>query len=966
MKNFINIIIIAYFKINWIIPIFLLISTNAYSQNYSYFQYTTEQGLPSDYIYGVLEDDKGHIWAYTEVGIAKFDGYDWKTFTSKDGLPNDDIVWAIKDSVGAIYLWSHPNGLSVIYNDTIYTPQGNLKTGILSYQNKGPLFINNNKILKFDHLTLDFIVKTNNIEKSSSIPNTEYKIDKTHVIHINNGQTINKIPIKQFRNTIILDDTEVVIQRDEKSISIYNPKSKNLIEKSLDQILNGENKLLINHQINRFFFSTNIGFVEINNNLEVIDRFESKEMANRFEINRCSRDSKGNIWIATRSDGLIFIPKKKQESEIITTDVLGNSVIEGLAIDLDNNVFAASDDGKLYELQDEEIKLIYRSKKKSNLITLRFDNYYKSIIMDNYGKSVILKKNKNNKYQFSNLYKIFPYNVLIDKKNHNQIKSNFSDNKENNIYTDINRELYYVDMNTESIRKIAKLYYSKIFPLQEGGIIFQKNDYVFRINHGKVIDSTYIPNDKTINTIYSITKNNFLIGTKNNGLFKWDILSNRFDNIFESKVVKKIIRHRNNYYISTYSGIYVLDNDYNIIRHLTTNDGIPSNEIYDIVIHNQHILAATSRGISKTPLKVKNKISKDTTLIKITKINVNGNETDINLLNNLTVQDKNIDIHFNLIHFPSNGKIEYQYRLLPVQKNWATTNTQKVSFYQLAPNIYTFEIRAVDIYGDIHHGESIKFTIPIALWKRIEFWIFITLLTIVFLYWLLDKMHKKKLKKQEQKIALNIKMAELELTALRSQMNPHFVFNALGSIQYYIQTHKVDEADSYLTSFALLMRKYLDSSKMNTITIKDEVSLLKLYTELEQMRFENKFKVEIIVAKSIDQMMIPTMLLQPFVENAILHGLPIRTNNDGLIKIIFKEENQKVIVNIIDNGIGFQQNNKKNKIHKSHGLSIINDKIDTLEKAGKVKINLTIKNAYDNKTYPGTKVTLSIQLIPFL
>jgi len=197
---------------------------------------------------------------------------------------------------------------------------------------------------------------------------------------------------------------------------------------------------------------------------------------------------------------------------------------------------------------------------------------------------------------------------------------------------------------------------------------------------------------------------------------------------------------------------------------------------------------------------------------------------------------------------------------------------------------------------------------------------------------------------------------------LRSQMNPHFVFNALGSIQYYIQTQKIDAADNYLTLFAQLMRKYLYFSSEEFISLTDELSLLNDYLRLEQMRFEDLFKFTIEVDDKLNknQILLPSMLVQPFVENAINHGLHHRKDAAGELKIQFKKDHRsRIKIFITDNGIGRDKAKVlKKKVHQSKAMENIAQRIEHLENTEQYSIVVDIKNASDHIDYPGTNVII--------
>lgn len=226
-------------------------------------------------------------------------------------------------------------------------------------------------------------------------------------------------------------------------------------------------------------------------------------------------------------------------------------------------------------------------------------------------------------------------------------------------------------------------------------------------------------------------------------------------------------------------------------------------------------------------------------------------------------------------------------------------------------------------------------------------------------------------RENERKLAdLNQEVTNQQLTALRAQMNPHFIFNALNSIQKYVVTGNVDEANSYLSKFSKLQRMILSYSDENFISLDKELEVLKLYLELEQLRLTNEFHYELIVDPDIEpeEINIPPMLIQPFAENAIWHGL-IPKQGEKNLSITFQLEDEDTLLCVIDdNGIGRQaaRINKEQKqaaspINKSRGMSLVSNRLALLErKYGKeFSVEVTDKANEAGKS-EGTRVSLKV------
>ncbi len=279
-----------------------------------------------------------------------------------------------------------------------------------------------------------------------------------------------------------------------------------------------------------------------------------------------------------------------------------------------------------------------------------------------------------------------------------------------------------------------------------------------------------------------------------------------------------------------------------------------------------------------------------------------------------------------------------------------------------------FEIDDFDL--SLHSGyNQVKKTLRferITNLEKYKYALFIGLLVALIAY-LISKTIIDKFKKVEsEKVELQKRINDLQLSALQSQMNPHFIFNALGSIQYFIQTHKHEKADKYLSDFASLMRSILESSKSLLITINDEIKTLRLYTGLEEVRFEDKMKVRFFIDDDLDMdFKIPPMIIQPFIENAINHGLYHLKNKKGLLNIsFFQPTDDSIICEVKDNGIGREASSKyKSKSHKSRGMEIVNDRIKTSSKSQNLDIQIKLDDLYDNNIPSGTKVTITFDYI---
>jgi hypothetical protein len=319
----------------------------------------------------------------------------------------------------------------------------------------------------------------------------------------------------------------------------------------------------------------------------------------------------------------------------------------------------------------------------------------------------------------------------------------------------------------------------------------------------------------------------------------------------------------------------------------------------------------------------------------ITKIsrNVDVNyDTPIENVNEIVLShtEINVNIAFASSDYVNPEQTTYEYRLIGAEETWKNLGTQsQLSLVGLNPGNYILEINGISSAG-------IKSTSPARLSIVMEppiyntGWFYFLLLSVTAGIIILYIRHRVFLLKKDAQIKR--KLAEKEMQALRSQMNPHFIFNSLNSIKSFIIDNNPRTASNYLTKFAQLMRHILNHSKVDEITLDEEIEALELYIELEQIRFSSKFTYEKYIDPNIqkDNILIQPLIIQPFVENAIWHGL-MHLETGGVLMIKILDLDGFITIEIIDNGIGRKRSgeiqNTQTKKQKSHGMNITKERL---------------------------------------
>jgi ligand-binding sensor domain-containing protein len=327
-----------------------------------------------------------------------------------------------------------------------------------------------------------------------------------------------------------------------------------------------------------------------------------------------------------------------------------------------------------------------------------------------------------------------------------------------------------------------------------------------------------------------------------------------------------------------------------------------------------------------------------------------------------------LSFHFTLPDIEKRNEYLYFAQLRGIDKDWVLLNKEGyVSYSNIQPGKYELFLGVKNSLGE-WAAETLKINIQITppFWKT--YWFYsIILILIFFIIWAGIQYRIQWIRRQEQeKRMIQQQINELENQALRSQMNPHFIFNSLNSINSYIIKNKPDEASEYVGKFARLIRLILDNSKESAVTLHNEIAALKLYVEIENKRFSNKFEwnIHVDAEVNIHNTLVPPMIFQPFVENAIWHGL-LHKSEQGKLAIVISLKESVLHCEITDNGIGRaaakELKSKSSLQNKSHGMTLTMKRIENFNKNANVKEAIQIIDLYDeNKQAIGTKVILNL------
>jgi hypothetical protein len=422
------------------------------------------------------------------------------------------------------------------------------------------------------------------------------------------------------------------------------------------------------------------------------------------------------------------------------------------------------------------------------------------------------------------------------------------------------------------------------------------------------------------------------------------------------EVLNKIIVYKDLVISNSSNGFFQFEMNGKLIRSIHSGFGFPSNRVIDFTFHNDKLWVSHSGGVQQIDLDYR-KNNKVKPVIRMDKILVNDELIQF-LPEQFQSTQRKVQFIFSCPTLKNRESIRYYYKLLDYDNEWhiQTYEANDVTYNALAPGNYTFQLKAED-QGLFSQTLSYSFSIAQPFYTR---WWFIILIIGVFLL-MVYLIYRWQLNLQRQKSQQINELNASKLTAIQSQMNPHFIFNSLNSIQDLILKGDVEHSYSYITTFSNLVRRTLSYSDKDFIDFEQEVTLIELYLSLEKLRFKKDFAYSINATNNTD-IQIPPMLIQPFIENALVHGL-LHKEGEKILRIRFELKEDLVCV-IEDNGVGREKakriKQRQRSEYESFSGKAIHKRFEILRTVFQGAFGFTYEDLYQNNEPAGTRVILTI------
>ncbi|MBK7690167.1 MAG: histidine kinase [Bacteroidetes bacterium] len=837
-----------------ILPLFK--TARVYGQEKIRIHYKIEDGLFSNTIYSIVQDQKGFIWISTDNGVCRFDGKQFKRYSTSNGLPDNDILSIDVDQQGRIWLATFNRNLCYIFNNSIYTRNNdsNLK-----------------KLFFKSYLRLLNLNKSGLIIQEEGRPRT-YKVDR-------NG---NLKPIHRTTQFLSFDDYHIEltggllklinpfdkildslqISNIEKSgfelfrinshsflLSVKNKSYKYQIQNNRIQFVGEVN---FQYRTKRFVYSKNeLWLYETPNRLVPMDSNLALNPERHIEfdnitINIFFIDNEGGYWIGTKGDGIYYFPKIPVDHFNSKTGLCSDNIIRStlhgkeLYVLLDNNKVQRITNNHI----DSNFSIDLEGIHKGNIKTILANDDY-VICGSDLGYLYLYQRSTTS---LDTTIKLGGIKYL----EHNDNSSIFIATSGSAIFYNLkNQTKQFVDSNrSTSIKKMndTSLLVAGINSVK---IVHFTNSDPHAIRIKKI---TTIPLKNTTISDIQNTDSLAVIATVESGIYlysKGRIEHISYTNGLSDNNCKSIfIDSEKKIWVATSNGINIITLRRSIhnydIEKISTNHGLTTNNINGIHQIGHSIFASSSKGIFRFPINYLQS-EQQSPKIYITEIE----NYDIKLLpvnNQVTLRSDsvNLKIGFSGIDYRSMGTIRYKYRILELSKEWQTIDIQTLSIQQLSPGTYHLEILA-------QNSSNSWSTIPAQLqievkplwWQQPLFKLVLLLGALLLIFAITKAFLQKRYQKQMEAEEMKNHITEVELKAIKAQINPHFIFNTLNAIQYFIQNEENEKADNYLNKMSRLIRTTLNFSNEASIDLAEEIAYLQTYLELETLRFDEDFTYHI-------------------------------------------------------------------------------------------------------------------------
>jgi ligand-binding sensor domain-containing protein len=962
----------------------------SFGQQYRFREFSTDKGLAASQVRSMCSDRQGHLWIGTLEGVSVFNGFRFETFSQYDGLLSKQVNVVLERRNGQM-VFGCVGGISVMDKTDITSwsmtgAMAGQSVRCMAEDDEGTLWIGTQGgicTLKGDslsHSKLNLDLQSQRI-RFIGFDNESMVIATTwEVIRINSAGDMETLFMPEqgvsITGATITSNGEYWITTNGSGLIRIMPEGNHTYIKRADGLVDSQLRGVIEDAKGNLWVHSRYGCSRFDG--EVAMTFTEENGLPTPDVRCITQDYEGNIWIGTDGQGIQMFAGD-QIVGYTTESGMSSNLVLSITEDHAKRMYLSTYDGGINVLAGDSVESI-------DLEAMGSNNRVWSSLTDSRGRTWFGTVDGIWVFDGGETAHITPEDGL----NSRTVYSLF-EGRNGVVWAGTNRGPHHISLPNTSgeprvtalqlgpeiegrrIRRIVEDLLGNIWLASDSGLIELSTNGIrhFSTENG-------LPENSLFTVEVDDAGHVWTGGASGLGIVRGDsVVTLKLHSLPISNHINFLESSQGTLWAGTKNGLYFLSLDNKTpwenpeFVHVGVEDGLGSDET------NQNAVFTDSEGnlwigtINGTP-------NLDITRVRINLLDADWGERGIALdpLSGLpdSVGVKHNENHFSFnfraINFRYPDNVLYSYMLDGFDDDWQPETEDIFASYSNLPyDQFTFKVRAKSKSGNWSEIETFTFSIATPFWFT-PWFIALEILAVLFIVGVIFNRRRKLLltKIEKEKFEYKSKMLALEQQTLNSSLNRHFIFNALNSIQYYINRKDRMAANKYLSSFAKLIRKNLDSSQTNLTSLREEIERLELYLGLEHMRFKDKFEYNITIAQDVDQdgVKVPAMLLQPFLENSIWHGI-LPKNEPGEVNVEIFRNNGHLEFVITDDGIGIDtslKNKMGNDNHISKGMAITSGRIELIKKmtGGNIELHGPYEIHDGDNEVSGTQVRIILPI----
>lgn len=876
--------------------------------------FTIDDGLPSNECYQVFQDSKKRIWIATDNGVACYNSGKFRVYTTESGLIDNVVFEFYEDKNGRIWFIGATNELcyfdgkqikpykfnhvlrknitvySVPDKDMIFTSQGDL---YLSIRHKGIFRINSSgKFSNFSKGKNAIIIQQIEGERLWNTYHEYYNVPLRFDIINSVSKTAIKLGSEPYRGKIYIDQRSDFLSTE---FAVYNLKTNK-------KISNQQGVIHVYANDKHLFLSTRADGVYL------LDKGTFKVVEHilpEIAVSSSITDHQGGIWCTSLENGLYYF----HPNPIRKINLGGMKTKVTSVVHFNNTYYIGKNGSEWLEISNEKINLF-----KSSIGSVKFYRSKKGVLRLD-GQGIYFENNWISKNWIGGFYDKGDYFIY-----------GYLDIYRNNFKGD--EELIY-DFRHDSALKNKQLVNAIV--VHDNRIWVGGTDGLYFINNGKLERASFFNKGSTVKHLLNDNKWGLIAGTSRHGLV---VFNSKRINLKQTDNLKSIgiqinamtFGSEGDLFVSSEKGIFHIQSNNHEISLLSDFPLFKGKQVNTLHEKNGNLLIGTNSGLFSLNFKELLHKNRNNDVV-FDYISIQSDKKEVSHNSNVSYDyDANFIIHFSSTDY--NAYPNFRYKLAG-QDDWSYVQTPEININNYKKGSYVLIISQLKHNGHWSENKRIyAFEIKSPFWETGWFYSGSGVLALGSLFLIFIRFNKRRIKK----IELENRTLIAEHSALKAQMNPHFFFNVLNSIQSKILYNENDAALDYLSKFARLSRSMIGNSRSAYHTVSEEIQFLTQYLELESMRFNEVFKWKI--SHNLNKMtyarFIPAMIIQPIVENAIVHGFNNKIKGNILEISIDEIDINTIEIIVMDNGKGVHIEGVNRSGKKSYGLTIVKERLSLM------------------------------------